>query len=229
MKIYIYVLKDPRTNIIRYVGKTCNLKKRYNSHCCIKSLNKESNHRKYWLTSIIKAGYLPIMEPIEECGDDWQEREIYWIKYYKDLGLNLVNSTDGGDGSKYFQMSEAVKAKISSSKKGIKLSEETRKRMSIAQKGKSKAKWKYPRVFSEEHKNKLKLAAKGKSNMVGKTHKSSWYEKMCRKVIDTVTMEIFINYQYAAKSYNIPHQTLYRWLKNDKLNKTNLKYYDSQI
>lgn len=29
---------------------------------------------------------------------DWQEHEKLWIQYYRDLGYNLVNSTDGGDG-----------------------------------------------------------------------------------------------------------------------------------
>lgn len=43
---------------------------------------------------------MPIIEEIDSC--PWcnsQEKEIYYIKYYKELGCNLVNSTDGGEGN----------------------------------------------------------------------------------------------------------------------------------
>jgi hypothetical protein len=41
----------------------------------------------------------PEIEVIEECDDNWQEREMYWISYYKNI-YKLTNLTEGGDGVK---------------------------------------------------------------------------------------------------------------------------------
>lgn len=95
-KIYIYKLIDPITNEIRYIGKTGNLHNRYKNHL---------SHSKYlhtrignWIKSILNKGLLPIVEIIEECDiSTWVEREQYWIKYYRDKGLNLVNFSKGGN------------------------------------------------------------------------------------------------------------------------------------
>lgn len=58
------------------------------------------------------------MDIIDECDEtNWQDREKYWIKIYKDLGYDLTNSSVGGKG-------------------GLSPSEETREKMSIAKLGK---------------------------------------------------------------------------------------------
>lgn len=94
--IYIYSLKNPITNEIRYIGKTGDLRRRLQNHI---SHSKTRNSRiSNWLKSLIKENLLPIIEIIEECNkDNWEEREIYWIKYYKDSGYNLVNFRKGGN------------------------------------------------------------------------------------------------------------------------------------
>jgi hypothetical protein len=97
--VKIYTLSDPHTEEIRYVGKTVEtLNKRLSKHTSnIKNLN-EKNHRAFWIKSLVQKGLKPIIRLIEEVPFEiWEEREKYWIKYYRDLGLNLVNSTDGGD------------------------------------------------------------------------------------------------------------------------------------
>lgn len=103
-KIYIYVLYDPdNSEHIRYVGKTTSVKRRFNSHIKEAYSLEEKNysHKQNWIRSLLDRNILPEMKIIETINDDniiWQDREKYWIKYYKDLGHDLTNSTKGGDG-----------------------------------------------------------------------------------------------------------------------------------
>lgn len=93
-KIYIYGLRDPFTSEIRYVGKTVNLNRRYNSH--ISRCNESKRHSANWIRSIIQAGSKPILFIIEETSlENWQDRETFWINYYRNL-FDLTNITDGG-------------------------------------------------------------------------------------------------------------------------------------
>ena len=56
----IYVLKDPETMQVRYVGKTVNsLIARLGQH--IYDSKKSKNHRAYWIKKIIDSGKMPII------------------------------------------------------------------------------------------------------------------------------------------------------------------------
>ena len=94
---YIYTLKDPITNQIRYIGKTTNIQKRYYHHCSLSCCNRENTHRSSWIKSLLIKKVKPIIEVIDTT-TNWQEKEIYWIKYYKSLNTDLCNHTLGGDG-----------------------------------------------------------------------------------------------------------------------------------
>lgn len=74
--------------------------RRYNAH--INRSYKNKYHSSQWVQSLIKIDLKPIIEVIEECDEDnWVEREIYWIAYYRQL-FDLTNILDGGNGgSKY--------------------------------------------------------------------------------------------------------------------------------
>lgn len=111
MKIYIYLLKDPITNKIRYIGKTKNLKTRLSSHISY-AKNKKRKSRKVsdWILKLSKNNLKPIIEVIEISNDkNWQKREIYWIKYYRNLNCDLCNLTDGGDGNNNYKYSKELK------------------------------------------------------------------------------------------------------------------------
>lgn len=118
MKTYIYTLADPKTKEIRYVGKTTNLKRRAYQHFNVKISKKLGNkHLGNWLLFILNSGNLPIMEVLEECESNWVESEQYWIEQFKCWGFHLLNITKGGEGF------------------GHKHSEETKRKMSLSQKG----------------------------------------------------------------------------------------------
>jgi len=91
--------------------------------------------------------------------------EIKRIAFWRDIGVDLANATLGGDGVTGLTHSDKSKEKMSSAKRGRVLSEETRKNMSISQmaiseKKSSKIKelWK-----SEEYRKRMSDAHKGKT------------------------------------------------------------------
>lgn len=52
-----------------------------------------------WMYSKYKNGGNILVKKIDECSEsEWEERERYWIKYYKDLGFQLMNLDKGGKG-----------------------------------------------------------------------------------------------------------------------------------
>jgi hypothetical protein len=83
--------------------------------------------------------------------------EIYMISVFgrKDLGTGILyNMTNGGDGSSGWVPSEEYRKKMSEAKKGKTHSEDSKKKMSDAQKGKT---------LSEEHRRKMSEANKDKT------------------------------------------------------------------
>lgn len=96
--VYIYILKDQDNNI-RYVGKTINIKRRLYSHIGEAKLNKSKRYVLNWIRKLLSNNQKPILEVIEECNENnWQEHEIYWVNYYKQIIPNLCNLCDGGTG-----------------------------------------------------------------------------------------------------------------------------------
>ena len=82
--------------------------------------------------------------------------EIKYIAFYRLGGLCQYNIADGGEGFTG-NHTEKSKRKMSKSHKGIKLSEEHKKNVAAANKGKNKG-----AKFSKEHKEKLSMAKKGR-------------------------------------------------------------------
>lgn len=97
-KVYIYGLVDPESDVIRYVGKTTDLYKRYYYHLQeLLDKKKENYHSKNWIRNIMQKGIAPKIKILEICNtNNWQEREIFWINFYEDN--KLTNMTKGGDG-----------------------------------------------------------------------------------------------------------------------------------
>lgn len=148
---FIYVLKEDGE--IRYVGQTvgklCNRLSRH-----IRDKNT-GDHRGNWIKSLTSKGLKPTIELIEVVppGKDWRIREMFWIAYYREIGYDLTNSTDGGEGQTGRVTSEETKEKLRLAGTGRVFSEETKKKLSESNKGK---------VFSVETKEKMRQAKLGK-------------------------------------------------------------------
>lgn len=94
-KIIIYSLTDPITNEIRYIGKTTQrLNSRLSSHINVARKEYKKDHCHCWIKGLLNKGLKPLCNVIEIA--DNVEREVYWIKYYKENG-NITNHSPGGD------------------------------------------------------------------------------------------------------------------------------------
>lgn len=113
MKRYkIYVLIDPKTKKIRYVGRTVQtLKNRLKKHLRA----KDKSHRVNWIQSLLKEGLNPEIKLLCETisFDECKELEKYYINRLQKEGCDLVNMTEGGDGSIGFSHSNDTKEKLS--------------------------------------------------------------------------------------------------------------------
>jgi len=96
--VYIYALIDPRTNEVRYIGKSVTPEKRLIVHVC--TTHVDSNPRKLnWIKQLKEEGLRPTLLILEETTTElWPEREKYWIEFQRSLGNNLTNLADGGLG-----------------------------------------------------------------------------------------------------------------------------------
>jgi hypothetical protein len=121
MEVKIYVLKDPITKEIRYIGRTKNsLNVRLNGHFCKAKQNKFKTHKDNW---ILKLKTKPVIELLEIV-DGWEKsylREQELIKEYLNKGFKLVNLHDRGEGGLLRNISEEQRIKISKKVKELHL------------------------------------------------------------------------------------------------------------
>ncbi|MFC3833079.1 MULTISPECIES: GIY-YIG nuclease family protein [Deinococcus] len=104
MTTYIYSLSDPRTQEIRYIGKTDHSKRRLSQHI---SDTKDGPYKTNWIASLKKDALSPIMTILEEVEEGWQERERFWIAALAPHS-RLVNLTAGGEGGSYTPSAETL-------------------------------------------------------------------------------------------------------------------------
>lgn len=94
----IYILIDPRTNEVRYVGVTVgSLATRLNVHLQEARNPAKASHKINWIRSLLKKDLRPLIEELEVTPD--RSREIHWIAFYRSRGVRLTNMTDGGEGT----------------------------------------------------------------------------------------------------------------------------------
>jgi excinuclease UvrABC nuclease subunit len=87
-KIFIYTLSDPRDGLIKYVGKTINLKQRFNTYIKQAKNNTRNNLVINWVKKLLKLGLKPQMIVLDEYdSSDWEWLEIYWISQFKAWGF----------------------------------------------------------------------------------------------------------------------------------------------
>lgn len=160
---YIYTLSDGEK--IRYIGKTKFITKRYNSH--INESKYKRTYKEKWINNVLLNNGKIVMEILDICNDDISDEiESYWIYQIKCWGFDLVNLTLGGDGGSpmlgkkhsdktKIKMSQTAKnqdRKIGGWNKGLKMSEDFRKKISETSKG---------RITTDDTRKKISESLKG--------------------------------------------------------------------
>src|SRR3990167_10915064 len=129
---YIYGLIDPRTQELRYIGKTYDLSKRLRYHA---TQRFGKNHRARWILSLYKIGLCPEIFIIEEISTSlWEDSERFWINYFRSIGADLTNGMSWGIGG--ISPTQEVRDRMSKSHKGKKFTDEHRRKIGEANKGK---------------------------------------------------------------------------------------------
>lgn len=114
MSTIIYALGEPDTREIRYIGKTVRIARRYRDH--ITESPKKKTHLGNWLRKVLSRGEKPVLTRLCEVPDELgSQAEMLFIKLARDGGMNLVNSTDGGEG---ITMTPEIRSKIGDKNRG---------------------------------------------------------------------------------------------------------------
>jgi len=118
MKVKIYVLIDPITLKVRYIGRTKNrLSIRLQGHITKSKLKR--NYKDCWIDSLVKRGHKPIIK-VFKIVEGWEESHKYeqsLISRSLKHGFNLVNLDDRGIGGVNKSSTEEQRRRISNSLK----------------------------------------------------------------------------------------------------------------
>lgn len=118
----VYGLIDPRSKELRYVGLTMTgLQFRMYQHLRDARVGVQRRCAR-WLKGLLAAGLAPEVEVLEVCksAGTMVEAEQHHIAYFRSIGCNLTNLTDGGDGTFGYRHTSAAKAAQANAKWGNK-------------------------------------------------------------------------------------------------------------
>lgn len=153
-----------RTNLVngkQYIGQTIDFEKRNNAWLYKKIYAGEAinNARKKYGTNNFKT------EILKECStqEELNEWEIYYIKAFNTVSPNGYNLTDGGEGRLH-----------------SKITEETRKKMSLAHSGEKNIM--FGKTHTKEAREKIRNARLGKK---GTKHTDEWKIKASERMKST--------------------------------------------
>lgn len=119
----IYTLHDPRKpSAIRYVGVTHGTpERRLAGH--LNNAKKARYHSERWVLSLLVVGVRPTVTVIDSgVGESWGSTETFWIARYKELGHDLTNHAQGGQGPIGCVRTSETKEKLAAANRGKKQS-----------------------------------------------------------------------------------------------------------
>ncbi len=157
---------------VRYIGKTCKtVVYRLKAHIreAKHSIKHKNTYKNRWIRSLLKDGITPCVGILEVSSiDKIFVKERQWIKCFRDIGCDLTNATDGGEGVSGHKFSDAHKEKLRQGRLGKKHSEEAKALMRESKQNVSQETREKQRVAStgrthtEEHKSRMSELYKGK-------------------------------------------------------------------
>lgn len=153
--VTVYALCSSENMRERYIGQTIEplvdrLKNHFRNACHPRGKHL---HVCRWINRVLDDGYDVIIIALQ-FDAVWAEDERWWIAQYRAHGYNLTNATDGGEGMLGVVWSDESRQKLSQKLKGKKKSPEHRAALSEANKNR-------PPV-TDETRRRLSAAKKGK-------------------------------------------------------------------
>ena len=178
---YIYGLWDPLAGELRYIGKSIDPERRLVIRNSRAKTGKGDNPVHCWIRKLLVQNERPMLEILEEVTEKtWREIEKDWIKQCRNMGIDLLNVHDGGGGlppasktnRKGIPLSREHRKAISLGGHGVKRTKETRRKMSEAKKRlyddpkerKKQSERMMGHSVSEETREKLRQANLGKKH-----------------------------------------------------------------
>jgi FtsZ-interacting cell division protein YlmF len=133
MRWFIYVLRDPISWDVRYVGKTVDPVARIKSH--LKHTATKDHYAGRWIASVLRRGLEPMLEVIDAgIGTEHGAAERAWIADYRRNGARLTNTAPGGEGW-FGSPPDVVREKISKTLTGRKQSDDTKAKRAASRAG----------------------------------------------------------------------------------------------
>jgi predicted GIY-YIG superfamily endonuclease len=94
MTVFVYVLRDPRSGNVRYVGQSIDPALRLRQH--IRGRGVGFDRKSAWIRDVIEHGFMPVIQVVEETtAIDWPRIEGRWIERFRRRGVPLTNGTPG--------------------------------------------------------------------------------------------------------------------------------------
>lgn len=148
MQKIIYALFDPRNGEPKYVGSTKDVKARLEGHLYIK---KGNIGKIKWIRELRQNGMRPDVMILESAFEKWKIFEACYVGLFKGWGFDLYNRTvDGGSGT--HKRSEKELRVLKNNGKGRTMSEEGRLRL---------IEYNQTRIVSDQTRKKMSVAKKG--------------------------------------------------------------------
>jgi len=135
-RFFIYGLVDPRTLLVRYVGKTSSGMKRPLSHNEPSRLAARPCHRASWILSLRVEGLRYEIAVLEVVDDPHllNDAECWWIAFGRACGWDLTNHTDGGEGTIGLKFTDMHRARLREARKRTVFTPERRAKVADAMK-----------------------------------------------------------------------------------------------
>lgn len=193
---YVYALGDPRTDEIRYVGRSVQPEIRLRDH--MRKTAPNGNRSRRWLHALKRRGLRPVFWILEVVPNENHagKRETWWIHYFWRVGARLANETDSGEHGggwnrgltketdhRVMKAATSIKARWATyphPRTGHPCSAETKEKISSAHRGRKK-------VWSAEGRQRFSEYRAGRpGSMAGKTHSVEARAKMSARKMGNV-------------------------------------------
>lgn len=192
----LYALRDPRTQEIRYIGKSIKTADERFRHHLKKSTLSRKNHRTTWILSLLKLGLKPIMQVLRDdiqIEEHLNAEEISTIAFCREAGFDLVNGTDGGEGGLGYKHTEATKEKLrilGAKSLGRRLSEESKQKIRLSAIGNQRFKGK---IHSLKTKFSISQKMLGNKRFQGKRHTEATKKAIGAARRDANTRKMYVD------------------------------------